>query len=115
PALSLVEDAVHGLGLYRANVRFQLRPEAPARVRVPVQLVLARQDRYVTPPMARAALRWTDSCWLREIDTGHWGAVRTCGDKLARWVIDLAEHVAGGRPDAGLVAARAAADRLSSA
>lgn len=69
---TVVRDAVHGLELYRANVAARLRDPRPAPVRVPVQLVVPRRDRYVSPALADSALPWAADLTRVELAAGHW-------------------------------------------
>ncbi|WP_031469909.1 alpha/beta fold hydrolase [Sciscionella sediminilitoris] len=65
-------DAVHGLELYRANMRTRLRRPAERRTRVPVQVLAPDKDSYVTAPMQAAAARWAPDFTKRRVHGGHW-------------------------------------------
>ena len=103
---ALIEDAVAGLNLYRANVaRLAGRPQArPADA--PVQFVVPLQDRYVSPALAAAGLDWASPAWWREIDSGHWGTLITHGALVASWIDEFARHIDGEPASAELAAAR---------
>jgi pimeloyl-ACP methyl ester carboxylesterase len=66
-------DELHGLWLYRANVLSRLGRPQPARVEVPVQLIVPEHDRYVLPACAiGAAEPWADDLTTHRVDAGHW-------------------------------------------
>lgn len=105
-AATLTEDAVAGLNIYRANVLRRMRGKPdPRPAAVPVQFVVPLRDRYVSPAMARAGVRWASPAWWRTLDTGHWGALVTHGPELAGYVDELARHVDGADATPGLAAA----------
>ncbi|GAA3114219.1 hypothetical protein GCM10010466_01650 [Planomonospora alba] len=93
-----VRDAVAGLELYRANIRARLRRPLERRTPVPVQIVVATEDAYVTPPVAEAALAWVPDARVHRVRARHWLPL-THPDVLAGLI---AEHVArtGRDPDA---------------
>jgi pimeloyl-ACP methyl ester carboxylesterase len=95
PAATLPRDAQTGLALYRTNMRGYLHRRAAraGRVRVPVQVVVARRDRYISPALYDEAERWADTVWRRELDTGHW-AQRSHPVDVARHITELVEHTA---------------------
>ncbi len=101
PACTVTRDAVHGLGLYRANVGNRHAPARPDPVDVPVQIVMATRD----PFIARRTQLAVDGCasrlWRREIRTGHW-VPRTHPKRLARWIAEFADHVEGKPPTRAL-------------
>lgn len=64
-------DGARGARLYRANIRRRMRNPGPGRTRVPVLVVVPRQDRFLTP----ALLRWASTAGpveCVEVDGGHW-------------------------------------------
>ncbi len=68
----VTHDAVCSLNLYRANVPSRLRRPRRWRTTVPVQLVIATRDAWVTP-LALAGLEARCSDLTRvEVDEGHW-------------------------------------------
>ncbi len=93
PAATLVNDARTGLALYRTNMRGYLRRRAAGRgpAEVPVQVVIASRDRYISPALYEEADRWADTVWRRELDAGHW-VQRSHPDELARYITELVEH-----------------------
>lgn len=96
-----VPDAVHGLGLYRANLMPSAASSAGVRTDLPVQLVVPLRDRFVTPAMTSQVGRFVPALVRVEIDAGHW-VMRTHPDELADLVADFAlgHDTSGHRPAA---------------
>jgi pimeloyl-ACP methyl ester carboxylesterase len=96
PAATLVRDAQTGLALYRTNMRGYLHQRAAdaGRVNVPVQIVIATGDRYISPALYDDAERWAESVWRRELDAGHW-VQRSHPGEVARYITELVEHAEG--------------------
>jgi NAD(P)-dependent dehydrogenase (short-subunit alcohol dehydrogenase family)/pimeloyl-ACP methyl ester carboxylesterase len=112
PAGTLERDALTGLNLYRANMpagrpargaaaRVGDDPGAvgaggaggdPPRVTVPVQIVVATRDRYLSPEVARAHAEWADQAWVRQAAAGHWINV-THPDLMSRWITEFVDAV----------------------
>lgn len=94
---TIEKDGVAGVGLYRRNVLRRLRrPRTDAVAHVPVQLVVATRDRYVSPRLLDDVERWAPSLRRRTIDSGHW-VPRTRPRELAAWIGELAGDVDAGR------------------
>ncbi|MFO0592076.1 MAG: alpha/beta fold hydrolase [Polyangiaceae bacterium] len=86
PAPVRPDDGVRGLELYRANVPRRLRAPRDRTTRVPVQILIPLGDRFVTPPLARAAERFAPRLTIHEIEGGHW-VLRDAPDTIAEHVI----------------------------
>lgn len=73
PSPTVVEDAVRGIGLYRANSSDGRLFDPPGELpeRVPVQVVTGRSDRFVSPRVFDD-LRDRLGVPVIEIDGGHW-------------------------------------------
>ena len=65
-------NARNGIGLYRANMLPRMARPRPQRTAVPVHLVVAERDAYVSPWMAEACLPWVDELTVTRVDGGHW-------------------------------------------
>jgi pimeloyl-ACP methyl ester carboxylesterase len=89
------EDFAHGLGLYRANVRQRFRHPAMRHTDTPVQLVVPRADRYVTPALLDGLEHWSSLVWRRESDAGHW-IIRTHPEQITKWVREVIDFVEEG-------------------
>ncbi len=97
----VASNARHSVNLYRANVVRQLRSPVSWRTSVPVQLVVATRDPWVTPrAVAGLEARCRDLTRV-EIDAGHW-LPRARPEEFAALVVAfVVDHGAGGsRPAA---------------
>lgn len=72
PSPTQVRDGVNGMRLYRANFRRRLSHPERRFTRVPVQLIVATQDAYVSPRLYDDLDQWVPQLRRREVDTGHW-------------------------------------------
>lgn len=95
PSPSQLKDGVHGIELYRANMLPRLLNPRQRFTKVPVQLIVARQDNYVRPNMLEDQSQWTERLWRRELDCGHWGPLLQYPDKTAGWVLEFIQHIEG--------------------
>ncbi len=103
PAPTLAADAVHGIGLYRRNMRRRMeRPRTDAVAHAPVQLVVARRDHFVSPRLFDDLDRWAPVLRRRAIDAGHWLPL-THPAQLAGWIGEFVDEVEAGTesPSAG--------------
>ncbi len=92
-APSLGDDMVHGLKLYRANLRRRLADPRRRRTDVPVQLVQNLRDRAVRPVSYEDTSRWVTDLRVEPLDAGHWSPrshPAELADATARFVRDLA-------------------------
>lgn len=94
PAKTLARDGARGVQLYRANVLRRLRHPQERRTSVPVQVIVALQDRYVGAELVEDLSQWTDRLWVRRVHGGHW-LPRKAPATVARAVTELVEHVGG--------------------
>jgi pimeloyl-ACP methyl ester carboxylesterase len=65
-------NAMLSLNLYRANVATRLRTPRPWRTSVPVQLVIATRDAWVTPLAVSGLEARCRDLTRAEVDEGHW-------------------------------------------
>jgi len=85
-------DRVNGLSLYRANMLPRLASPKPVRVDVPVQVIVADKDAFVTPALAaQAPAPWVDDLTVRTVSGGHW-VVSERPDVIARLTAEFAER-----------------------
>jgi NAD(P)-dependent dehydrogenase (short-subunit alcohol dehydrogenase family) len=94
PSPTIGRDGARGVKLYRANVLPRLRNPRERRTDVPVQLVIATKDRYVSPALAMSAKPWVSRLWVREVQTGHW-LPRKAPDVMAQAVGEFVDHIEG--------------------
>jgi pimeloyl-ACP methyl ester carboxylesterase len=66
-------DAVHGIGLYRANFLSRLTRPKPRRTSVPVLVLAPKDDLHVDSEMQRSVpVPYVDDLRTHEIDGNHW-------------------------------------------
>jgi pimeloyl-ACP methyl ester carboxylesterase len=68
----LAHNGANGVNLYRANMLPKILRPAPARIDLPVVLVVAGQDTFVGEPYVAAAQRFCSDVRRVEVDAGHW-------------------------------------------
>lgn len=106
-------DKINGLQLYRANMPSHLKRPRPERIDVPVQVIAARSDAFVSVALQTQAPRpWVRSLRIRVISGGHW-VIGDRPDVIARLVreftaavdagSDVADHSPRGEFDGRLV------------
>ena len=95
PSATQLQDGTHGIELYRANMLPCLLKPRERYTKVPVQLIVARDDNYVRPAMLEDLSQWTDRLWRRELDCGHWGPLLQHPDVTADWIRDFIQHIDG--------------------
>ncbi|GLF95764.1 SDR family oxidoreductase [Streptomyces yaizuensis] len=102
PTASLARDAVHGLWLYRDNVRARLRdPRLDAVAHAPVQVIVPTGDGFLSPALQDDLERWAPRLTRRTLRARHW-CPRTRPDQLAEWIAEFAlAAVAGPEGAAG--------------
>ena len=102
-------DGAQGVALYRANMLPRLLHPRERRTTVPVQLLVARRDRYVGPALLDSVPPWTGQLWRRELNTGHWGPLLGHAPLTARYLKAFIDHIEGAPADAALQRARVTA------
>ena len=91
-------DAGYGVRLYRRNMRRRLRsPHLDASAHVPVQVIVASRDPYVSPALLEGIERFAPQLRLRTLVAGHW-VPRTHPEALAEMVASFVSDVEAGRP-----------------
>ncbi|KAA1422353.1 alpha/beta fold hydrolase [Mumia zhuanghuii] len=69
---SLARDAAHGINLYRANAFRSASAPLPERTHVPVTLVVALRDDFLSPSLYEGLEEHVPNLVRREVDAGHW-------------------------------------------
>jgi pimeloyl-ACP methyl ester carboxylesterase len=82
PGPDLAAVAIAAVPLYRQNIWSRLRRPDPRPVGVPVQLIVATKDNYVSPRVFDDAGTWVADLTRTEVPAGHWSP-RTHPDALA--------------------------------
>ena len=81
--LTLVTDAIHGLALYRANMkRHASRRRTPRTVDVPTQIVVPDRDPFVSRAMFDGVEAWVPRLTRTELHGSHW-IVRRAPEQVA--------------------------------
>ena len=90
PGPRVADDAIRGIGLYRANM-FQTasRPRAVTTA-VPVQLIVPADDPFVSPRLLDGIEEIATDLTRRDVAGGHW-LPRSQPDAVAGWIAD---HIA---------------------
>lgn len=102
PGPGLAKDAVAAVGLYRNNISARLRRPSLRPVGLPVQLIVATRDRYVSPRLLDTMTDWLPDLVRTEVDAGHWSP-RTHPERLASLItafVDTVEALAAERAPA---------------
>jgi pimeloyl-ACP methyl ester carboxylesterase len=98
-SLRSIDDYINGLNLYRANMPGPILAPGPLlpQTTVPVQVLVARQDHFVTPALQRFTGSIPAASRVLPIEGGHW-VVASHPDVIARltsrWVNLVTEHMA---------------------
>ena len=90
-----VDDYLNGLNLYRANMPEPILspPVQLPRTGVPVQVLVARQDHFVTPALQRFTGSIPDGNRIVQIEGGHW-MVTSHPDVVARLTTEWVDRKA---------------------
>lgn len=100
-------DGINGIRLYRANFVPRLLNPRPRTTTVPVQLLVPRQDPFVTPALLDDLSRWVPKLWRRDLEGGHWLPL-TQPALLANAVHEFVQHLEGAPETTALKRARVA-------
>jgi pimeloyl-ACP methyl ester carboxylesterase len=87
-APSVAEDAVNGLGLYRANLRQAIRQRHSLRTDLPVQLIVPLRDPFLSPNVYDDLPRFCADLTRHDIGAGHW-VQQSHPDEVAQLVRDF--------------------------
>ncbi|MGQ0700890.1 MAG: alpha/beta fold hydrolase [Panacagrimonas sp.] len=98
-------DGVNGVNLYRANFMKRLAKPRERRTDTPVQVIVAKRDRFMLPALLDDLPQWVPNLWQREIDAGHWLPL-SHAEKVAAMTSEFIELVAHGTDTAALRQAR---------
>ncbi|WP_323121174.1 alpha/beta fold hydrolase [Burkholderia alba] len=71
-----LRNGLHGLKLYRANFVERARRPRERYAQAPVQILVPRYDRYVTPAMSMNLDRWLGPHRREELAASHWTVIR---------------------------------------
>lgn len=105
PSPTQLKDGVNGVNLYRANFMQRLGKPRERRTAIPVQVIVARRDRFMLPELLDDLPQWVPNLWQREIDAGHWLPL-SHPEKIAAMASEFIEFVTNGTETAALRQAR---------
>lgn len=94
-------DLLHGLKLYRANMRGRFAAPQRRSTSVPVQVLAPAGDVFVSVPLQTRISCWVDDLRVRTVAGGHWiprNRPEVVADHTARH-IDHAEQATGRSPE----------------
>jgi pimeloyl-ACP methyl ester carboxylesterase len=90
PGPEVVGDAVAAVALYRTNIWPKLRRPDPRPAPVPVHLIVATRDNYVSPRLLADTARWAPDLTRHDLPAGHWSP-RSHPEQLAALIADYVE------------------------
>ena len=97
PSPTQRSDGMRGVQLYRANfMRSLLRPRSRS-TRVPVQLIVPLNDRFVRPQLFEDLQHWAPLLTRREVRAGHWQLLAE-PNALADWLRGYISRLEQARP-----------------
>jgi pimeloyl-ACP methyl ester carboxylesterase len=105
PAATIAQDGAQGVALYRANFWNHLTRPDPRPTAVPVQVIVATEDHFVSPALSEGLEQWVPNLWRREVAAGHW-LPRTHPALVAEYVSEFVDHIEGGPESPALRRAR---------
>ncbi|MEV4558753.1 SDR family oxidoreductase [Kitasatospora sp. NPDC049285] len=90
PQPTLARDAVHGIELYRANMRPAVSRPRERFTEVPVQLITLQRDHYVSDFLSEGLEQWVPRLTRRAVNATHWSALLEKGPAIAGLVREFA-------------------------
>jgi NAD(P)-dependent dehydrogenase (short-subunit alcohol dehydrogenase family)/pimeloyl-ACP methyl ester carboxylesterase len=98
-------DGVHGVNLYRANVRDRVLKPKERRTDIPVQLIVPKHDSFMVQEIWDDLPQWVPQLWRRDANAGHWIQV-SHPQLVAEWAAEFVDFVESGVEPAALQRAR---------
>lgn len=92
PTRALAATGIRGANLYRQNILRRLGRPDPQPARVPVQLIIPRRDRFISPRYYDSAERYARLLQRRSIESSHW-VPRIEPELISRWITEFVEEV----------------------
>ena len=96
PAATLARDVAAGMHLYRANMSGRLARPQVRGTNVPIQLIVATRDRYVSAWLLEGLDEVAADLRRREIAAGHW-VIRSHPAEVAEAISEHIDRVEGSR------------------
>ena len=82
-------DGMRGVQLYRANFMRSLCKPRSRSTRLPVQLIVPLNDRFVRPQLFADLQRWAPLLTRREVRAGHWQLLAEPGAPVSYTHLDV--------------------------
>ena len=105
PSQTQTKDGTSGINLYRANFVQRLLKPQERRTDTPVQLIVAKRDRFMVQEIWDDLPNWVPNLWRREIDAGHWVQI-SHPEQVVAMASEFIDFVASGHESAALRRAR---------
>ncbi|MCK0106865.1 SDR family oxidoreductase [Marinobacter sp. S0848L] len=108
------KDGAVGVRLYRANVIPRITSPQEKSTQLPVQLLVPKRDKFVTPMLFEDLHKWVPRLWCEEINCGHWIQVshpEVVANRLCRFVDFIESGVPDSDAPSGLDRHRAQGER----
>ena len=87
---NISQDGQNGVALYRANFIPRLTMPRQRYAVCPVQAVVLKRDKYVSPELIDEIPKWAESFERVEVDANHW-AVLSRAEEIASYIRSFAE------------------------
>lgn len=88
---NISKDGEHGIGLYRANFIPRLTRPRQRFAICPVQAVVLKRDKFVSPELIDEVPKWASQFEKVEVDANHW-AVLSRAVEIAGYIADFAKR-----------------------
>ncbi|MGH8505958.1 MAG: SDR family oxidoreductase [Stenotrophobium sp.] len=98
-------DGAIGVKLYRANFAKRVLKPQERRTDLPVQLIVAKRDKFMVQEIWDDLPQWVPHLWRREADAGHWIQV-SHPQLVADWASEFIDFVVNGKETTALQRAR---------
>lgn len=82
---NIAKDGEHGIGLYRANFGPRLTMPRQRHAICPVQAVVLKQDKFVSPELIDEMPKWVANFERVEVDANHW-AILSRPQEIAQYI-----------------------------
>lgn len=106
-----LSDGVTGIKLYRANFAKHVLKPQERRTDLPVQLIVAKRDKFMVQEIWDDLPQWVPNLWRREADAGHWIQV-SHPQLVADWASEFIDFVVSGKQTTALQRARVRPGRV---
>ena len=88
---NIQKDGRYGIALYRANFLPRLRQPRERLAVCPVQAIVLKNDKFVSPEYINELPRWVENFSKVEVDANHW-AILSQPEKIAQYIKGFAQQ-----------------------